>query len=72
VGDEIPLEARIIGVVDAYAAMTADRPYRAALGHGQATLELLDGAGTQFDADVVDAFVRACSRRVPYTGLAAA
>jgi HD-GYP domain-containing protein (c-di-GMP phosphodiesterase class II) len=71
-GEEIPLEARILAVVDAYAAMTSDRPYRTALHHGQATLELLDNAGTQFDAAVVDAFVSASARRVPYTGLAAA
>jgi HD-GYP domain-containing protein (c-di-GMP phosphodiesterase class II) len=71
-GEQIPLEAKILGVVDAYAAMTSDRPHRRALDHGQATLELLDHAGTQFDATVVKAFVRATSRRVPYTGLAAA
>jgi HD-GYP domain-containing protein (c-di-GMP phosphodiesterase class II) len=71
-GEVIPLEARILGVVDAYAAMTSDRPYRAAIDHSWATLELLDHAGTQFDARVVTAFVRASARRVPYTGLAAA
>jgi HD-GYP domain-containing protein (c-di-GMP phosphodiesterase class II) len=69
---EIPLEAKILAVVDAYAAMTSDRPYRVALDHGQATLELLDHAGTQFDPRVVKAFVRASSRRVLHTGLAAA
>jgi HD-GYP domain-containing protein (c-di-GMP phosphodiesterase class II) len=71
-GQEIPLEAKILGVVDAYAAMTSDRPYRLALDHSQATLELLDHAGTQFDPAVVKAFVRASSRRLGYTGLAAA
>jgi HD-GYP domain-containing protein (c-di-GMP phosphodiesterase class II) len=71
-GEEIPLEAKILGVVDAYAAMTSDRPYRIGLDHSQATLELLDHAGTQFDSAVVKAFVRASSRRLPYTGLAAA
>ncbi len=69
---DIPLEARILAVVDAYAGMTSDRPYRTALDHGQATLELLDGAGSQFDPYVVAAFVSACARRVPYTGLALA
>jgi HD-GYP domain-containing protein (c-di-GMP phosphodiesterase class II) len=59
-------------VVDAYAAMTSDRPHRAALDHSRATLELLDNAGAQFDAAVVDAFVRASAKRIPYTGLAAA
>ncbi len=71
-GDQIALEAKILGVVDAYAAMTSDRPYRTAFDHGQATLELLDHAGSQFDSAVVKAFVRASSRRVPYTGLAVA
>jgi HD-GYP domain-containing protein (c-di-GMP phosphodiesterase class II) len=71
-GEEIPLEARILGVVDAYAAMTSDRPHRAALDHGQATLELLDHAGTQFDAGIVDAFIRASAKRMPDTRVAAA
>jgi HD-GYP domain-containing protein (c-di-GMP phosphodiesterase class II) len=70
--EEIPLEAKILGVVDAYVAMTSDRPHRASLDHGQATLELLDHAGTQFDPTVVKALVRASSRRFAYTGLAAA
>ena len=48
-GDEIPLEARILAVADAYEAMTADRAYRAALGHDAAQKELCAGAGTQFD-----------------------
>jgi HD-GYP domain-containing protein (c-di-GMP phosphodiesterase class II) len=71
-GEQIPLEARILGVVDAYAAMTSDRPHPATLDHTQATRELLDHAGTQFDASVVKAFVRASVQRVPYTSLAAA
>jgi HD-GYP domain-containing protein (c-di-GMP phosphodiesterase class II) len=71
-GHETSLEAKILGVVDAYAAMTTDKPYRFALDHGQAALELLDGAGSQFDAGVVAAFVSASARRVPYTGLVAA
>src|SRR5215212_8753139 len=57
--DEIPLEARILAVADAYEAMTADRVYRAALGEDAARAELEAGAGTQFDADVVAALVRA-------------
>ena len=57
--DEIPLEARILAVADAYEAMTADRVYRAALGEDAARAELEAGAGTQFDPDVVAALVRA-------------
>jgi diguanylate cyclase (GGDEF)-like protein/putative nucleotidyltransferase with HDIG domain len=58
-GDEIPLEARILAVADAYEAMTADRCYRPALGESAARAELEGGAGTQFDARVVSAFLRA-------------
>ena len=57
--EEIPLEARILAVADAYEAMTADRVYRPALGEESARAELLAGAGTQFDAQVVEAFLRA-------------
>ena len=56
-GDEIPGEARILAVADAYEAMTADRPYRRALPAAVAREQLEEGAGTQFDAGVVAAFV---------------
>jgi HD-GYP domain-containing protein (c-di-GMP phosphodiesterase class II) len=57
--DQIPLEARILAVADAYEAMTADRCYRPALGEAAARAELEGGAGTQFDATVVGALLRA-------------
>jgi HD-GYP domain-containing protein (c-di-GMP phosphodiesterase class II) len=60
---QIPLEARILAVSEAYAAMTSDRPYRLARDHDGACLELLRCAGSQFDADVVQAFLRAAVRR---------
>jgi len=56
---QIPLEARILAVADAYEAMTADRCYRAALGEQAARAELEAAAGSQFDADVVAAMLRA-------------
>jgi two-component system cell cycle response regulator len=56
---EIPLEAGILAVADAYEAMTADRVYRPALGEEAARAELEAGAGTQFDARVVEALLRA-------------
>jgi HD-GYP domain-containing protein (c-di-GMP phosphodiesterase class II) len=56
-GQEIPLEARILGVVDAFDAMTHDRPYRSALSREKAIAELERGAGTQFDPAVVEAFL---------------
>jgi two-component system cell cycle response regulator len=62
-GSEIPLEARIIAVADAYEAMTSDRVHRAALSHDEARVELANGAGTQFDSRVVDAFIRVLQRQ---------
>jgi diguanylate cyclase (GGDEF)-like protein len=56
-GEKIPLEARILAVADAYEAMTADRAYRAALGHDAAQAELRACSGTQFDPAVVEAFL---------------
>jgi diguanylate cyclase (GGDEF)-like protein len=57
-GSEIPLEARILAVADAYEAMTSDRVYRAALAPEEARAELERCAGTQFDRRVVDAFLK--------------
>ena len=58
-GDEIPLEARILAVADAWEAMTADRVYSSALCEEAAREELIAGSGTQFDGAVVEAFLRA-------------
>jgi diguanylate cyclase (GGDEF)-like protein len=59
---DIPLEAKILAVADAYEAMTADRVYRQRLGVKAARSELLRCAGTQFDARVVAAFMAALER----------
>ena len=59
---EIPLEARIIAVADAYEAMTTDRTYRPALTHAAAQEQLIEGAGAQFDQRVVHAFLRLLER----------
>lgn len=56
-GYEIPLGARIFSVVDTFDAMTSDRPYRAAMSMAQVRAELIRCRGTQFDPDVVDAFL---------------
>ncbi len=56
-GARIPLHARIIGVADAYDAMTSDRPYRGALRHEAAMAELRRCAGSQFDPDVAAEFL---------------
>lgn len=55
-GNQIPLHARIIGVADAYDAMTNPRPFRHALTHEEAVAELQSGAGVRFDPDIVAAF----------------
>ncbi|NLK50934.1 MAG: HD domain-containing protein, partial [Syntrophomonadaceae bacterium] len=58
-GEEIPLECRILAVIDAYTAMTSDRPYRKALLSSEALWELKKGAGTQFDPNLVEKFTEA-------------
>ncbi len=55
-GENIPEGARILAVVDAFDAMTSDRPYRQALTVSVALDELRRGAGTQFDPEVVEKF----------------
>jgi HD-GYP domain-containing protein (c-di-GMP phosphodiesterase class II) len=55
-GDEIPIEARIVSVCDAFNAMTTDRPYRAAMPVAEALEELRREARRQFDPNVVTAF----------------
>ncbi len=61
-GEEIPLLARIVAVADAYEAMTSDRPYRKALSPEEAARRIGEGAGEQFDPEVVEAFLRAWRR----------
>jgi diguanylate cyclase (GGDEF)-like protein/putative nucleotidyltransferase with HDIG domain len=60
---EIPLEAKILAVADAYEAMTADRVYRAGVDEHAARTELLRCSGDQFDARVVAAFLSALNAR---------
>jgi HD-GYP domain-containing protein (c-di-GMP phosphodiesterase class II) len=61
-GDEIPMGARIFTIVDAYTAMTSDRPHRKKISHEVAIKEILRNSLTQFDPEVVRAFVR-CEER---------
>lgn len=55
-GEQIPLECRILAIVDAYDAMTSDRPYRQAISSHQAISELQSCAGSQFDPVLVQKF----------------
>jgi len=56
-GSDIPLVSRIISVIDAYDAMVSNRCYREGLPHEEAVRRLLKSSGTQFDPDVVQAFI---------------
>ena len=62
-GPQIPLGARIVLAVDAYHAMTSDRPYRARMSHDDACEELRTHSGSQFDPEVIDAFLAVLDRR---------
>jgi diguanylate cyclase (GGDEF)-like protein len=56
-GDQIPFGSRVIAACDAYHAMTSPRPWRPAMTHEQAIHELLEGAKTQFDPEIVEVLV---------------
>lgn len=62
-GNEIPLLARIIGIADAYDAMTADRPYHKGISETMAIAEIRRSAGTQFDPVLADIFCEAMQQR---------
>ena len=64
-GDEIPLEARIVHVADAFDAMTSDRPYSRARTEDEALVEVVRHAGRQFDRRCVAAFVATLPRPAP-------
>lgn len=73
-GEDIPLDGRILAVVDAYDAMTSSRPYRKAMPFEKAESILLENAGTQWDAKLIKCFFAAlddihdiCSRTVEET-----
>lgn len=60
---DIPLASRIIAVADSYDAMTSDRPYRKAYSKEKAIQELKENTGSQFDPQVVEAFLSALSKK---------
>ena len=62
-GEQIPFEARVIALCDAWQAMVSDRPYRTALTPEQALAELRAGAGRQFDPGLVEVFIAGMQRK---------
>ncbi|MDR3707127.1 MAG: response regulator [Capsulimonadaceae bacterium] len=67
VGDQIPLGARILGIADAYDAMTSQRPYRPALTPAKARALLSGGAGQQWDKKLVDRFLAVLNKQAEYS-----
>lgn len=67
-GNEIPIPARIIAVADSYDAMASNRRYRRSLSKDEALQELSNRAGTQFDPDIVKAFISVLSRPLECSG----
>jgi putative nucleotidyltransferase with HDIG domain len=61
-GEEVPMGSRILKVLDAFDAMTSDRPYRRALPREEALQELSRGAGTEFEAKVVEVVIELARR----------
>lgn len=61
-GTEIPVEGRLLAVVDTFDAMTSDRPYRKGLSQEVAIAEIVRHRATQFDPDIVDALLRVFNR----------
>jgi HD-GYP domain-containing protein (c-di-GMP phosphodiesterase class II) len=64
-GKNIPLGARILGIADAYQAMTEDRYYRSARTHDEAIAELHNVRGKQFDPQVLDVFLEVVNSELP-------
>jgi putative nucleotidyltransferase with HDIG domain len=65
VGNDILLEARILGVADVVEAMSSHRPYRPALGLDSALAEIKQGSGILYDSDIVDACLRLLKKNEP-------
>lgn len=68
-GEDIPLLARILAIADSFDAMTSDTPQRRRLTYSQARVELRAAAGTQFDPNLVGAFLDAMDRRALAGGM---
>jgi response regulator RpfG family c-di-GMP phosphodiesterase len=56
-GEQIPIEGRIAAVADVFDSLTRARPYRPAVPYRKALMTMTEGRGTQFDPEVLDAFM---------------
>jgi len=68
-GDAIPLQGRLMAIVDVYDALVSFRPYKKPLTHEESVEIILEGKGTQFDPDVVDVFLEVNEEFVVYLEL---
>lgn len=68
-GEAIPLECRILSIIDTYDAMTNDRPYRKAMSKDEAITEITKNSGTQFDPFLVSKFLEMMDNRIVETKL---
>ncbi|MCL2755214.1 MAG: response regulator [Oscillospiraceae bacterium] len=57
-GEDIPLEGRLMAIVDVYDALVSERPYKKAFSHEEAVNIIKDGSGTQFDPTLIELFIR--------------
>ncbi|MBW7455096.1 HD domain-containing protein, partial [Paenibacillus sepulcri] len=57
-GEQIPYFSRVLAIVDAYDVMTHDQVYKKSVSHTEALHKIRDGAGKQFDPELVEAFLR--------------
>ncbi len=64
-GEEIPVECRLLAIVDAYESLTSARPYRKTFSHQEAVAELQKHAGTQFDPDLLETFLKMLETFLP-------
>ncbi|MDO8737149.1 MAG: response regulator [Thermoleophilia bacterium] len=71
-GEDIPMGSRLMGVADAYDAMTSSRPYRNAMHPDKAKSQLLANRGSQFDPEVVDLFMSLDDKKMPFCPISAA